>query len=94
MSRVYGIDTDDGNELASGLDESNVQAAAHRHADRLGKTVTVYSLDGAEDDDGDWHPAEMWTVSPSSLGADDDTLSDSELRDERERDERHIARGR
>lgn len=63
--RNYAIDSEDGNALTTGLQESEVRGSAQRLADDTGKTVTVYSLDGAEDDAGEWQPAETWTVSPT-----------------------------
>lgn len=65
QTRNYGIDGEDGNELTTGLQEHEVHASAQRLADDTSKTVTVYSLDGAEDAEGDWQPAETWTVSPT-----------------------------
>ena len=64
---TYGIDSEDGNEITTGVQECEVRAIAQRAADRLGAEVTVYSLSGAEDDNGDWQPSERWIVAPKFI---------------------------
>lgn len=45
----YAVDSADGNELCSGLQESEARKAAQNHANRLGQSVYLYEV-GSDDE--------------------------------------------